>query len=268
MGKSFTIAPKEHNAHLVRGGYFPLPFQRVGPNTWHKIMSADYGVNPIDGTMLSIPTFDQVMELAGDALIYKYNHREDGKSNPVFNPVIGAINDSGKVLTGNTLMVVTPTKAYFVNHPDADLSAQFGVNEQNVLDKKVAEFEKQLKERKERSGIVYAGNVAAISVANVSQGEQSRNPKDANYFGDNKGLIALARGKKVAKGLAVGSNAYKNEPYFGLNGESGKIVTRVPVLYAGGFGGGLVVYSSRNAGGGNGCSFGYSKSGGASAPKK
>jgi len=267
MGESFTIAPKSHNAHSVRGGYFPLPPQVVGPDTWHNLMSANYGVNPIDGTRLVKPTFDQVAELAGDALTDRYVHKEDGRFNPAFNPVIDTINGAGKVLTGNSLMVVTPTRAYFINNPNQALSAQLGVNDQRVLEENVANFDNQLK-GKEQGGIAYADNLAAVSVANVSQGTQSKDPRVETFLGNNVGLIALVRSRKVAESLAVGSKAYKSEPYFSLNAENNKIVTRVPVLNADDFDNGLDVNGGRYAVYVGRCSFGYSVSGEATAPKK
>ena len=268
MGKSFTIAPKSHNAHSVRGGYFPLPPQVVGPDTWHNLMSANYGVNPIDGTRLVKPTFDQVAELAGDALTDRYVHKEDGRFNPAFNPVIDAINGAGKVLTGNSLIVVTPTRAYFINNPNQVLRAQFGVNDQGVLEENVANFDKQLKGKKQETGIAYADNIAAVSVANVSQGTQSKDPRADTFLGNNVGLIALVRNRKVAESLAVGSKAYKSEPYFSLNAENNKIVTRVPVLIACVVDNRLFVGGVGFAVGGNRCSFGYSETGEASVQKK
>jgi len=265
MGKLITIAPKEPNADSVGKGYFPLPLQRVGPSTWHKVMSADYGVNPIDGTHLVKPTFAQVAELAGDALTDRFNHGKDGKHNASFNPAIESIHRY--VLTGNSIWVISNDKAYFVDNPTNELAAQFGVNVQNTLDRLVADFKKELEGKRERKGITYAENIASISVANVSQGEQSRNPKDSNYLGKNIGLIA-ATNKKVAESLAVGSRAYSQEPYFGLNAEANKIVTRVPVLNADGFGYWLVVLGGRYADVVNWCSFGYSGSGEATTPKK
>lgn len=267
MANFITIPSKSPNAISVVGGYFPLPLQRVGPNTWHKIMSADYGINSIDGTKLVRPTIDQIIELAGGALTDRYMHKEDGKFNPAFNTVIGSINDGDKVLTGNSLMVVVAGKrVYFVNNPSSELRAQFGVNDQNFLEGIVEGFRKQLKEVKEKNGIFYAGDVAAVSVANVSQGDQSRNPKDDNYLGNNLGLIALARGRKVAKSLTVGSKAYEREPYFSLNGEDNKIVTRVPVLDSAGFDGRLYL-DGRGAYYDGRCSFWGSFSGKATRAK-
>jgi len=268
MGKLIVKPSKEPNAVSVRGGDFPLPLQMVGPNTWHNIISADYGVSPFDRTSLAKPTFGQVAELAGVALTDRYQHREDKAHNPLLNPVISSINDGNKVLTGDTLWIIVPDKKlYVVNYPNAELSAQFGVNDQEVLEKLVAGFNAQLIGRKERYGITNAGNISLVSVSNVSQGNQSRNPKADNYLGNNLGLRASVGSKEVARSLTIGSNSYANGPYFGLNAESGKIVTRVPVLYAGGFGG-LGVCGGRSAGCGSGCSFGYSKSGEATAPKK
>src|SRR3989344_215499 len=255
MAKLITIYTKS-NAVLVGNGHFPLPLQRIGPNTWRNIRSPNYGVSPIDGSQLVMPTFSEVAELAGFALADCYKHGTDGKSNFVFNPAIDVVNKY--VLAGNSIWVISLDRVYFIDTPSEELVAQFGVNDQNTLDRLVAGFEEGLEGRKERKGIIYGNNIASVSIANVSQGAQSRNPRDDNYFGKNIGLIA-ATSKKVAESLAIGSKACSREPYFGLSADATKIITRVPGLGSGGFDRGLDVDGWRVVD--VMCSFGYSKSG-------
>ena len=155
-------------------------------------------------------------------------------------------------------MVVSPTKAYFVNNPNQELRAQFGVNDQRALEEMVSNFDKQLKRKERRTGIASAGNLAAVSVENVSQGDQSWHPMNTDYLGRNLGLIALARSREVAESLAVGSRAYKGESFFGLSAEANKLVTRVPGLVLNYISDNLAVVGYRDAGDSEACSLGIS----------
>jgi hypothetical protein len=257
MIKPEITNPGKPNLVSVRGGYFPLPLKIIGPTTWHDLRSANYGSNPVGGSKLIESTFGQVVELAGLALTDYDKHRADKRFNPAFNPVLHSINGPGKVLMGNSFWIVSPKKTYFIDNPSQEIIAQFGVNNQNVLERLISEFNKKLERRMERGGITYGDNIASVSTADVFQGHQSRDNAES-HFGRNLALIASVRSNEVAKSLEVGSQAYAHEAYFSLNGKSNEIVTRAPMLSSYGFASRLLIDGSGHDAYANGCSFGMS----------
>lgn len=254
MAKFTTILTESPNAIRVNGGYFPLPLVRRGPTAFGNIVSADYGINPINGEKLICAPFEWNAELAS----YAFRQRD----NLALSSVINAINGSGKVLTGNSIFVTTPTKVYFVQFPANDLVKQFGVNDQKVLDKTVAEFKERLKGCKEKYGVVWGDGIRMISTKGVPSGDI-----DKNDFKPFPGLVGIVGSMKTAQGIArAGREDYSLSPYFSLNIDQTNLATRVPVLGSVGFVSGLYV-GGGYAGCSDRCSFGGSVSGAATRAK-
>ena len=232
----------------VVGGHFPLPLVMRGPDYFKNVVSADYCSNPINGTPLVSASFEQNAELADYAL----RHKEDSD----VASVIDSINGSGKVLTGNSMIVTSPKRVYFIQFPDRELVEQFGVNNQDYLTRVIDGFDKRLKGSKEQNGVVYGDGIRAISAKGVPSGEI--NKRDFKSF---PGLVGMVGSLKTAKGIVRAvKEDYALDPYFSLNVDSTNLATRIPVFYSAGFADWLLVYGRRSADLGDRCSFGVSRS--------
>ena len=229
------------------------PLQMVGSGTWLNVHNSNYGLSPLDGSQQHQQTFPQAARL----FIYAIAHRKK----PEMQPVIGSVNGSGKVLTGDTLCLWHSEYLYGIDHPDEELIAQLGVDNPKALSQIKADLDAKLKGRLGRKVKTSSnGLVRRTKREYIIFGEQNR-----QTFARNPGLVVLVGDYDPSKGLSEATRAYALNP--GLYGADGNTV-KVPVLSASGFDYGLDVDGSRLVAYGDGCSFGGSLSGEATRKNK